>query len=114
VPSRKILGVKSMSTTKSKLLRRSTGEASAYLDAKHGIKRSAATLARDALSGTGPAFVTIGNRVFYSTDSLDAYAKAQLNKKPSPFGRKLNWTKGREPTPVATDKKPEADAGGLS
>jgi hypothetical protein len=99
---------------KSKLYRRSDGAASKYLEDEHGIKRSPSSLARDAMSGTGPAFVTIGNRIFYSADSLDAYAKAQLSKKPSPFGRKINRLKGRKQTPVASDKKQEAGAGGLS
>jgi hypothetical protein len=103
-----------MRATKSKLLRRSDGSASKYLQDVWGIKRAPPTLTHDAMRGAGPAFTCISGRIFYTDKSLDAYARSQLNKPLSPHGRKINRTKGRKQTTVATDKKPEADAGGLS
>ena len=69
-----------------KLLRRSTGAASDYLRTVWNINRSPATLARDAMFGTGPAYTLISDRAYYTPASLDAWAKAQISA-PSPKTR---------------------------
>jgi hypothetical protein len=52
-------------------------EASQYLLDKHGIKRSPATLAKQASQGGGPKYRRVGLRqVIYETPHLDEYAKS--------------------------------------
>jgi hypothetical protein len=51
-------------------------EASEYLLEKHGVRRSANTLAKLACVGGGPAFRKINRAVIYDQPALDAYAAA--------------------------------------
>ncbi len=51
-------------------------EASEYLLDKHGIRRSAGTLAKLACIGGGPAFRKVNRAVIYDHSALDAYAEA--------------------------------------
>jgi hypothetical protein len=55
------------------LLRR--WEASAYLKEKHGLRRSPATLAKDACSSTGPPFRYINRLPYYWPAGLDSWVK---------------------------------------
>jgi len=50
------------------------GEASAYLRAAHGIKRSPGYLAVLRTKGGGPAFRKAGPQVIYEAADLDAWA----------------------------------------
>jgi hypothetical protein len=60
--------------------RLSRREASAYLEEKHGIKRSPGTLAKYATIGGGPVYQKAGARqVVYPTSGLDAYAENLLS-----------------------------------
>jgi hypothetical protein len=51
-------------------------EASEYLLEKHGVRRSANTLAKLACVGGGPAFRKVKRAVIYDQPALDAYAAA--------------------------------------
>jgi hypothetical protein len=53
-------------------------QASAYLRERHGITLSAATLAKLAVVGGGPAFRKDGPFPLYEVDILDAFATARL------------------------------------
>lgn len=94
-----------------KLLRRA--EASEYLKTVWGINRAAATLATDAMSGAGPAYTCISHRAFYTTASLDAWAKSQM-RKPTSKAKKIKRTKRTKQTTSATDKKQEIGDGAIS
>ena len=53
-------------------------QASEYLRERHGITLSAATLAKLAVVGGGPAFRKDGPFPLYEVDILDAFAAARL------------------------------------
>jgi len=53
-------------------------QASDYLRERHGITLSAATLAKLAVVGGGPAFRKDGPFPLYEVDILDAFATARL------------------------------------
>jgi hypothetical protein len=50
-------------------------EAAAYLLARHGIKRSPQTLAKQAVTGGGPPFRRAGHAVLYDPAALDRYVE---------------------------------------
>lgn len=55
--------------------------ASAYLKERHGISRTAGTLAKLAVIGGGPKFRKIGARqVIYDVAELDAWASSILSE----------------------------------
>jgi hypothetical protein len=49
-------------------------EASDYLRERHGIRRTAATLAKLRCVGGGPSFYKVGRDVIYNVSDLDAWA----------------------------------------
>lgn len=52
----------------------------AYLLARHGITRTAGTLAKLAVVGGGPAFRKVGTRtVLYDTSDIDTWAVSLLS-----------------------------------
>lgn len=55
-------------------------EASQYLLEKHGVTRSPATLAKDAVYGSGPRFQKLGNTPYYPREELDRWVEEQLTK----------------------------------
>ena len=61
-------------------LLRSNGLASAYLMERHGVCRAPTTLRNLRVKGGGPAFVKIGNEVYYTPEALDAWVKGKLTK----------------------------------
>ncbi|MDX0496175.1 hypothetical protein GOC59_11610 [Sinorhizobium medicae] len=61
-------------------LLRSTGPASNYLLEQYGIKRTPATLRNLRVRGGGPAFMKVGNEVYYEPIALDAWVAANLSK----------------------------------
>jgi hypothetical protein len=64
---------------KSRNLRRQ--EAAAYLREQHNIRTSAATLAKYAVVGGGPAFRKDGRFPLYSEEDLEAWAQKRLSKR---------------------------------
>lgn len=62
----------------SKARRLTRREAVDYLRNEWGVQRTRGTLANLAISGEGPEFQRDGNRVLYTTNSLDAWAEKQL------------------------------------
>lgn len=63
------------------LLRHTRNDASAYLKERHGISRTAGTLAKLAVIGGGPKFRKIGARqVIYDVVELDAWASSILSE----------------------------------
>lgn len=61
-------------------LLRSNGPATDYLLEQHGIKRTPATLRNMRVRGGGPAFMKVGNEVYYEAVALDAWVAAKLSK----------------------------------
>ena len=55
-------------------------EASQYLQEKFGVTRSPATLAKDAVYGSGPRFQKLGNTPYYPREELDRWVEEQLTK----------------------------------
>lgn len=53
-------------------------EASIYLFETYGIRRSRATLAKQAVTGGGPKFRKAGHAVLYEIADLDAWANELL------------------------------------
>ncbi|WP_216671363.1 hypothetical protein [Mangrovicoccus sp. HB161399] len=53
-------------------------EAVEYLNLKHGIVRSVATLAKWAVMGIGPRFHKVNRTPLYPTTELDAWAEEAL------------------------------------
>ena len=94
-----------------KLLRRT--EASQYLKTTWGINRAAPTLATDAMSGRGPAYTCISHRAFYTTASLDAWAKLQMCA-PSSKAKQIKRTKRTKQTTIGNDVKQEIGDGAVS
>jgi hypothetical protein len=61
--------------------RLSRKDASEYLNMKHGISRTAATLAKLACIGDGPVFRKVGSKtVAYDVMELDAWANVKLGE----------------------------------
>jgi hypothetical protein len=56
------------------------GEASSYLEQKHGVTVAVATLAKYATVGGGPAFNLFGHFPMYEPATLDAWAKERLGR----------------------------------
>ncbi|MFO0911316.1 MAG: hypothetical protein U0795_00030 [Pirellulales bacterium] len=56
-------------------------DASAYLLHEHGFQVAAATLAKYASVGGGPAFQKAGRQVYYAREDLDAWARERLGAK---------------------------------
>jgi hypothetical protein len=55
-------------------------EASAYLRAKHGLRRSIAALAKiRCVCDDGPEFVKVGRSIYYPTPGLDEYALRSIS-----------------------------------
>ena len=62
-------------------LRMPRSQASPYLLAIHGIKRSPATLLKYACKGGGPKFMKVGaTQVLYAQEDLDAWAGKLLSQ----------------------------------
>ncbi len=55
-------------------------EASAYLEEKHGIKRTPNTLAKYRCVGGGPRFQHAGRIPYYTPAELDSYALSILSR----------------------------------
>jgi hypothetical protein len=56
-------------------------EAAEYLKGRHGISRTVGTLAKLAVTGGGPAFRKIGQRVvLYDVEELDRWAASLLGE----------------------------------
>lgn len=55
-------------------------EASAYLSEKHGVSRTANTLAKLASIGGGPKFRRLGRHPFYNAVDLDEWVAERLTK----------------------------------
>jgi hypothetical protein len=53
-------------------------EASTYLALRHGVTLAPATLAKLAVSGTGPAFQRMNRSPLYATDELDRWVASRL------------------------------------
>jgi hypothetical protein len=62
-------------------------EASHYLNDVHGVTTAAATLAKLAVVGGGPAYELWGRVPYYPTESLDGWAKARLSPRRSTSDR---------------------------
>jgi hypothetical protein len=62
-------------------------EASRYLSDVHGVTTAAATLAKLAVIGGGPAYELWGRVPYYPTESLDGWAKARLSPRRSTSDR---------------------------
>jgi hypothetical protein len=58
--------------------RLSRQEAADFIEARHGLKVSAATLAKLAYQGTGPAFARWGRAPVYAPAALDAWVFKRL------------------------------------
>lgn len=67
-----------------------------YLRQRHGIKRSAQTLAKYRCMGSGPKFRRAGNRPLYDIVHLDEYAAEVLGN-----GRVFSSTSEYDATSVA-------------
>ncbi|MBI1209655.1 MAG: hypothetical protein GC191_20525 [Azospirillum sp.] len=55
-------------------------EASQYLEIKHGLKVAAATLAKMASTGGGPAYHSANRTPLYPVSELDIWAEKRLGK----------------------------------
>jgi hypothetical protein len=62
-----------------RLLRRS--EAATYLQETWNIPHSPGTLAKLAVSGSGPEYRKAGRTPLYPQDGLDAYARSKLTRR---------------------------------
>ncbi len=56
------------------------GEASTYLEQRHGLTVAVTTLAKYATVGGGPAFNLFGRFPMYEPATLDAWAVAKLGR----------------------------------
>ncbi|MGI4769972.1 MAG: hypothetical protein ACRYGP_33520 [Janthinobacterium lividum] len=56
------------------------GEASSYLEQKHGVTVAVATLAKYATVGGGPAFNLFGRFPFYEPAALDTWVAQKLGR----------------------------------
>jgi len=54
-------------------------ESSRYLLLAHNIKRAPATMRKDRIAGTGPAFRRRNRSIFYERTELDRWADATLS-----------------------------------
>lgn len=52
--------------------------ASEYLDHRHGLQFSPATLAKYACQGKGPAYNKVNRTPFYAVEELDRWARQML------------------------------------
>jgi hypothetical protein len=56
-------------------------EASEWLKREYSINRAPRTLAKEAVTGTGPAFYRAGRAVRYDIEDLKAWAEAKIGPK---------------------------------
>ena len=54
------------------------GEASSYLQHRHGVQVAESTLAKLASTGGGPLFCKFGRNVYYTPTDLDSWVEAKM------------------------------------
>lgn len=71
------------------------GEATTYLEEKHGIRRAPSTLAKYAVVGGGPRFRLAGRTPLYEPEDLDTYAESLLSPAVHSTSELVEWRKRR-------------------